>query len=112
MATDLLPMEKPPDPLDPPDPDPLDPQCANCQFFRARGQGAGLCRRHPPQANGRIGPSSWPYTRATDWCGEYAAVPVPPPVSARLSAAPPEPAPLPEPTPVVTEIAEALDPQP
>jgi hypothetical protein len=55
--------------------------CGTCVFWKASGDGSGLCRANPPVVidSQRIGPlpgdwiatGGWPSTRRQDWCGEW-----------------------------------------
>ncbi|WP_439575186.1 hypothetical protein [Phreatobacter sp.] len=53
--------------------------CANCRNFwqPPRGDNGGLCRAHPPIAQGD-GTALWPSVSRSDWCGEYRVSPPPP----------------------------------
>jgi hypothetical protein len=54
--------------------------CETCAFYRAANAWVGRCARHAPRPadvlesnyTDRIA-GIWPYVRATDWCGEWAA---------------------------------------
>lgn len=61
--------------------------CRDCRYrepdTRPEYEGAGHCRRYPPQINIWAGTDSydrsqanfeqhWPWMAATDWCGEFA----------------------------------------
>ena len=52
-------------------------QCEDCQYWERPQTGKGEyggCHRHAPRAESTDLPRSktnWPYTKPSDWCGEY-----------------------------------------
>ncbi len=51
-----------------------DTRCKHCRFWEA-GAIWGTCRRRSPQTNVPVHETVWPQTRASDWCGEFEALP-------------------------------------
>jgi hypothetical protein len=52
--------------------------CVNCKFFsKLKNEEKWICRRYPPQTNSTHPKGVTPFTKATDWCGEYRKKPEP-----------------------------------
>jgi hypothetical protein len=56
--------------------------CANCRHWLHEKDATGQCRRHPPVVvympvgRNHVYKSEFPHTAPTDWCGEWASLPL------------------------------------
>ncbi len=50
-------------------------RCDDCRYWSAppTGKTVGECRRYPPVVLAEQS-DEWPWTGATDWCGEFVAL--------------------------------------
>jgi len=54
----------------------VDKKCENCRWWDtstslAADEDKSPCRVHAPVADDRSGVARWPFTDASDWCGEF-----------------------------------------